>query len=119
MERTGSDRLTRAVLWPIQLTEFTRISCRLSFGTLRQTNELKKGLKRCIAHFGFNSPWELERAIARFVDYYNHERLHEAVGNVTPDDMYHGRQRDILTRREKIKRLTLKRRKKENLHNAA
>ncbi len=62
---------------------------------------------------------ELERAIARFVEYSNHQRLHEAIGNVTPDDMYQGRQRAILTRREKIKRLTLERRKKENLRNAA
>jgi transposase InsO family protein len=65
------------------------------------------------------SPWELERAIARFVNYYNHERVHEAIGNMTPDDMYNGRQREIFTRREKIKRLTLQRRKKENLSNAA
>ncbi len=65
------------------------------------------------------SPWELERAIARFVEYYNHERVHEAIRNVTPDDMYHGRQHAILSRREKIKRLTLERRKKENLRNAA
>ena len=61
----------------------------------------------------------MERAVARFVAHYNHERLHEAIGNVTPDDMYHGRQREILTRRAKIKRLTLERRKKENLRNAA
>jgi len=40
-------------------------------------------------------------------------------GNVTPDDLYHGRQLAILTRREKIKRLTLERRRKENLRNAA
>ena len=64
-------------------------------------------------------PWELERAVARFLDYYNYERLHEAIGNVTPDDMYHGRQREVLSRREKIKRLTFERRKKENLRNAA
>ena len=37
-------------------------------------------------------PWELERAIACFVEYTNHERLHEAIGNATPDDMVHGRQ---------------------------
>jgi len=67
----------------------------------------------------YYSPWELERAVARFVDYYNYERLHEAIGNVTPDDMYHGRQREVLSRREKIKRLTFERRKKENLRNAA
>ena len=51
---------------------------------------------------------------ARFVKYYNHERLHEAIGN-----MVHGRQCAILSRMEKVKRLTLERRKRENLHNAA
>jgi len=78
-----------------------------------------RSMKNVVRLENYYSPWELERAIARFVDYYNHERLHEAIGNVTPDDMYHGRQREILTRREKIKRLTLQRRKKENLRNAA
>jgi transposase InsO family protein len=78
-----------------------------------------RSMKNVVRLENHYSPWELERAVARFVDYYNHERLHEAIGNVTPDDMYHGRQREILTHREKIKRLTLQRRKKENLRNAA
>jgi RNA-directed DNA polymerase len=65
-----------------------------------------------------HSPSEPERAIARFVEYYNHARLHEAIGNVTPGDMYHGRPRATFSRREKIKHLTLERRKKENLFNA-
>ncbi len=85
-------------------------------GKIERWHRSMKNVVRLENHY---SPWELERAVARFVEYYNHERLHEAIGNVTPDDMYHGRQRAILTRRGKIKRLTLKRRKKENLHNAA
>jgi len=78
-----------------------------------------RSMKNVVRLENYYSPWELERALARFVEYYNHERLHESLGNVTSDDMYHGRQREILSRRDRIKRLTLERRKKENLRNAA
>jgi transposase InsO family protein len=61
------------------------------------------------------SPWELERAIGHFVEHYNHRRLHEALQNVTPADVYEGRQATILDRRARIKRETLARRKRENL----
>jgi transposase InsO family protein len=50
----------------------------------------------------YYSPGDLERAVARFVDDYNRERPHEAIGNLTLDDMYHGRQREILSHREGI-----------------
>ena len=60
-------------------------------------------------------PWELEREITRFVQYYNNERYHESLGNVTPADVYYGRHREIFTRREQIKRRTLKLRKRYNL----
>ena len=63
-------------------------------------------------------PEELERAISRFVEYYNYRRYHESLGNVTPIDMYHGRQPEILRRREKIKRETLAKRRRENLQAA-
>ena len=53
--------------------------------------------------------------IAEFVDYYNNHRYHESLNNVTPADMYFGRAREILTRREKIKRETRRKRYSYNL----
>ena len=60
-------------------------------------------------------PWELEQEIERFIDYYNNRRYHEALDNVTPADVYYGRQREIITRRERLKQKTLKARKRYNL----
>jgi hypothetical protein len=40
-------------------------------------------------------------------------------GSMTPGDTYHGRQRALLIRWEKIKRLTSERGEEENLGNAA
>ena len=57
----------------------------------------------------------LERELERFVNYYNNERAHESLQNVTPADVYHGRHYEVLSMRAKIKRVTLKGRKKENL----
>jgi putative transposase len=64
-----------------------------------------------LQHYYF--PWELEAALRDFVAYYNNERYHESLDNVTPADVYFGRQHAVLTERDQIKRLTMKRRKKE------
>ncbi len=64
----------------------------------------------------YESPWALERAVAHFVEDYNHRRYHEALQNVTPADVYYGPRLVILSRREQIKRRTLKQRKRENLN---
>ena len=74
-----------------------------------------RSMKNVVKLENYYSPWELERAIARFVEHYNHRRYHEALKNVTPADAYFGRQHEILSRRERIKRDTLKRRRRENL----
>ena len=75
-----------------------------------------RSMKNVVKLEKYYSPWELERAIARFVADYNHRRLHEALDNVTPADVYEGRRPAILARREQIKRRTLVQRKRENLH---
>ena len=54
---------------------------------------------------------ELEREIATFVRYYNHERYHESLENLTPDDVYSGRTRELLDERRTIKIQTLRNRR--------
>ena len=74
-----------------------------------------RSMKNVVKLEKYFSPWELERALARFVDAYNHRRYHESLQNVTPADVYHGRRPAILARRERIKQRTLIARRRENL----
>ncbi|WP_406649488.1 integrase core domain-containing protein, partial [Ornithobacterium rhinotracheale] len=56
-------------------------------------------------------PEQLERAIDKFVQYYNSQRYHEALNNLTPEDVYLGRQDQILKLRKQVKINTLNQRK--------
>ncbi len=63
----------------------------------------------------YTSPESLRAAMADFIEFYNHRRYHEGIGNVTPADVYFGRREDILRRREGQKQLTVLRRIEYNL----
>ena len=62
-------------------------------------------------------PGDLERRIEKFVEFYNHERYHESLNNLTPANVFYGRGQQILNRREKIKIDTLALRKKTHYRN--
>ena len=72
-----------------------------------------RSLKNVICLENYYFPWQLEQAIAAFVHYYNQQRYHEALDNLTPADVYFGRGRQIVTQREVIKRRTLELRRAE------
>lgn len=61
-------------------------------------------------------PGQLEEAIAGFITYYNEARYREALNNVTPADMYHGRAAKILARRAQIKADTMRERRRLHRH---
>ncbi len=71
-------------------------------------------LKGKINQLPSEMPSELREAIEKFVEYYNHQRYHEALGNVTAADVYYGRREEILAQRKESKREILQMRLKHN-----
>ena len=64
-------------------------------------------------------PGNLEQQIGAFVEHYNNHRYHESLNNVTPADVYFGRDKDILREREKIKKQTIQYRRLQHQRQAA
>ena len=90
--------------------------CREPVSQECQIERYHRSLKNVVKLEHYYTPWDVERAVAHFVEDDNHRRYHEALQNVTPADMFHGRQVTILARRARIKQRTLQQRKRENLH---
>ena len=76
-----------------------------------------RSLKNQILLENYYLPGDLEQRIGQFVDYYNLERYHESLNNLTPADVYYGRGQQILDRRRQIKLSTLAMRRKMHYDN--
>jgi putative transposase len=78
-----------------------------------------RSMKNVIKLQNYYSPAELEQAIADWVEYYNHQRFHESLENVTPADVYFGRDKEIIKQRNKLKEQTLALRRQQYRQNMA
>lgn len=73
-------------------------------------------LKSRILLENYYLPGDLERAVADFVEHYNHRRYHESLDNLTPADVYFGRGEQTLRRRKEIKRRTIEQRRRQHFN---
>lgn len=74
-----------------------------------------RSMKNVVKLQNYYSPSELERAITEWVAYYNNQRYHEALENVTPAVVYFGRDKEVLKKRNKLKEQTLALRRQQHL----
>jgi len=76
-----------------------------------------RSMKNQILLNNYYLPGELQEHLQRFITYYNHERYHESLDNLTPADVYYGRGQEILDQRETVKLNTLAMRRKMHYDN--
>jgi transposase InsO family protein len=72
-------------------------------GKIERLHRTMKEYVNLIVH---EQPWELATAITNFYYFYNHERYHEALGNVTPADIYFGTAQARVERRKAVQART-------------
>ena len=70
-----------------------------------------RSMKNIILLDNYYLPMELEARIEQWVEYYNNERYHESLGNITPRDKYLGREKEIFAARRETKKETVKKRR--------
>lgn len=115
----GSGFLSHVMMEYLRLLSIRHIrSRRYHPQTQGKIERYHRTAKERVRLFVYHRPDALRSAIARFVEYYNHDRYHEALRNVTPADVYAGRRDEILKRREGIKRRTYQRRREWNRREA-
>jgi len=78
-----------------------------------------RSMKNQVLLENYYLPGDLEDRVADFVDYYNQQRYHESLNNLTPADVYFGRGQAILARRARTKRKTMTLRRRLHQKTAA
>ena len=95
-----------------------RVTHRISTPYHPQTNgkieRYHRSLKGEINQLPYDMPSELCEAIRAFIDYYNYQRYHEGLSDVTPHDVYTGRHVEIIQMRKEAKSRTLQARRDYN-----
>ncbi len=61
-------------------------------------------MKNVIKLDNYYSPEDLVTAIKAFVRHYNYQRYHESLANLTPADVYYGKDKEKLKKRAKTKK---------------
>ena len=74
-----------------------------------------RSMKNVVQLQNYYSPSQLAEAIDDFVEYYNNQRYHESLDNMTPASIYYGKEKEVRSEREKIKRETMTLRRQQNL----
>ncbi len=71
-----------------------------------------RSMKNQVLLENYYLPGDLKARIGEFIAYYNTERYHESLNNLTPEDVYTGRGQTVLNRRLKIKQKTIAERRR-------
>ena len=66
-----------------------------------------RSMKNVVKLQHYYSPPELENADSAWIEYYNNQRFHELLDNVTPADVYFGRAKEVIQNRNRLKEKTL------------
>ena len=70
-------------------------------------------MKNVVKLDNYFSPGQLEVKMEEFVKYYNYQRYHESLQNLTPSEVYFGTGQKKLKQRKLIKTRTMEARKKQ------
>ena len=80
--------------------------------TQRMIERWHRSMKNQALLENYYLPGDLKARLDEFIEYYDTQRYHESLNNLTPEDVYTGRGQTVLNRRMKIKQKTIAERRR-------